>query len=404
MNTLYFKAALFVLLGLNLWGCNGQNTPKKAGTEQFPADFDETLPFDYKMPGILYPTDTSPGAKQSGQKITLTGTIYEYDGVTPAPNIILYYNHTDVNGVYATNEGEERNMPKNKLGHTHGYIRGWIKTGNDGKYAIHTVMPGTYPSRDEPAHVHLTVKEKNKPEPYYLDDFVFDNDKLLTTKKRNQMENRGGNGVIRFVEKNRVWIGERNIILGLNIPNYPKDKLQSAQSGKQIGEDLHSFTPYHAYGPDKGTRTCPICKYGWYHGILYCVGKNPNWNEIKDWLKFLEAESQKREAYLKVYFIYGNEHNYSIENRIAELEQLGNELKLKNLALTFVPSFSDKNSEIYLNKINPKVENTFVIYKRSIVTGNFVNLTPTPENFMKIQGLLNQSENGYFELPRVNSE
>lgn len=81
-------------------------------------------------------------------------------------------------------------------------------------------------------------------------------------------------------------------------------------------------------------------------------------------LSFLELESVDRSTYLKVYFVYGNEKDYNKEKRQTELENLGKELKLKNTALTFVLSFSDKDSEVYLNKINLEVENTFVIYKK----------------------------------------
>ncbi|HBR54654.1 MAG TPA: intradiol ring-cleavage dioxygenase, partial [Flavobacteriaceae bacterium] len=160
-------------------------------------------------------------------------------------------------------------MPKNTLGQTHGYMRGWLQTDANGTYTIYTILPGSYPSRNEAAHIHVTVKEPDLDDVYYIDNFTFDDDTLLTTERRKKMENRGGSGVIRFVDQDGLWVGERNIILGLNIPDYPKDNITKPDSGKSIGESIFSFTPYHAYGPDKGTKTCPICKYGWYQGILY---------------------------------------------------------------------------------------------------------------------------------------
>ncbi|MDK2772135.1 MAG: intradiol ring-cleavage dioxygenase [Flavobacterium sp.] len=403
--TALFKIGVILFSAFNLISCNGQTKSTITSNEEpLSDDFDEIMPFAYKMPTDLSSTDTSPGWKQNGQKISLTGTVYERDGKTPASNVILYYYHTDIHGIYATKPDEPLNMPKNKLGQTHGYIRGWIKTGDDGKYTINTVLPGTYPSRAEPAHIHITVKEKNMEKTYYLDDFVFDDDPLLTSQRRNKSENRGGSGVIRFVKKRNLWIGERNLILGLNIPNYPVQPDNHDKSGKNIGEDLSSFTPFHAFGPDKGTKTCPICKYGWYHGILYFVGNNPNWLDIEKWLVFLDNESQKRKKYLKAYFIYGNEKQYSKEKRLSDLEKLGSELQLKNIALTFVPSFSDKSSEIYLNRVNPNIENTFIVYRRSNIIGKFTNLKPTEENFAKIQQQLDQTDNEYFKLPRAKKE
>lgn len=203
---------------LNLFNCNGQTSNKQ--TNILSDDFDKSPPFYYKMPEKLSSTDTSPGWKQNGQKILLTGTVYQIDKKTPASNVILYYYQTNSNGIYATKESEERNMPKNKLGQTHGYIRGWLKTDEQGTYSIYTIKPGTYPSRDEAAHIHITIKEKNMEKIYYIDDFVFDDDPLLTTERRKKMKNRGGSGIVKPFLKNDILTVNRDLILGLNIPNY----------------------------------------------------------------------------------------------------------------------------------------------------------------------------------------
>lgn len=195
----------------------------KAQTEQMPSslsnDFDQSVPFFYGMPKQLSATDTSRGWFLENEQILLTGTVYEADGKTPAPNITMYYYQTNEKGRYQHRPNELVSIPPNELGQTHGYIRGWIKTDSDGKYAIYTSMPSAYPNRSDPAHVHIYVKEEDR-DPSYLDNFVFDNDVLLTGKKRRSMENRGGSGVIRFVKKDGLLVGERDIFLGLNIPEY----------------------------------------------------------------------------------------------------------------------------------------------------------------------------------------
>ncbi|MGB3466473.1 MAG: intradiol ring-cleavage dioxygenase [Cyclobacteriaceae bacterium] len=396
------KIKIFLLMCISLCNCTGQTT--RSDTHTLSDDFGKSMPFYYMMPHHLSASDTSPVFSQQGQKILLTGTVYNRDGKTPASDVILYYYQTNTEGIYATKEGEERNMPRNKLGQTHGFIRGWVKTDEQGNYSIYTIKPGTYPSRDEAAHVHITVKEENMEEPYYIDNFVFDDDPLLTTQRRKNMGNRGGSGVIRFVSQDDLWIGERDIILGLNIPDYPVLNTGSAISGRDIGEDIISFTPFHAYGADKGTTACPICKYGWYHGILYFVGNNPDWGEMKEWLTFLDKESLKREKYLKVYLVYGNENDYDKNGRIQELENLGNELALKKVALTFVSSFEDKASEVYLNKIDPTVGNTFLIYRRSKIIGKYMDLQPKQQNFEKLTKRLDDTVNEYFRLARPKKD
>ena len=205
-------------------------------------------------------------------------------------------------------------------------------------------------------------------------------------------------GILRVLFKDNLQIAEHNIILGLNIPNYPNINNETQHSGLNIGEDQPSFIPFHAFGPDKGTRTCPVCKYGRYHGIVYFVGNNPNWVEIKSWLKFLDTESIAREKYLKAYFIYGNSNNFDKQSRQTELEKIGNELGLKKVALTFVPSFADRESEVNLNKINPSVENTFIIYRHRAIIDKYINLKPTLDNFQLISETLDKTKGNYFDL------
>ena len=129
---------------------------------------------------------------------------------------------------------------------------------------------------------------------------------------------------------------------------------------------------------------------------FYFVGNNPNWNDIKKWLTFLEKESIKRNKYLKAYFVYGNEKDYNKDTRQKELENIGIELNLKNIALTFVPSMKDTESEVNLNKINPNVENTFIIYRHRTIIDKFIDLKPTVENLKKISNTLDKTKSEYF--------
>jgi protocatechuate 3,4-dioxygenase, beta subunit len=330
------------------------------------------------MPDHMNSTDTSAGWNQQGQRLLITGTIFKRDGITPAPGIIVYYYHTDVHGDYANRGGLDRRVIR------HGYIRGWVKSDENGRYAIYTVRPAPYPSANIPAHIHPAIKEPTMNE-YYIDEFHFDDDKLLTSAVRRTFENRGGSGILRPRVKGDLQIAEHDIVLGLNIPNYPEVINAKKESGREVGEESPSFIPYHAFGPDKGTRTCPVCKYGEHHGILYFVGNKPNWAESKKWLTFLEHESVVRGKRLKVYFVYGNDINYAKDARQAELEQLGNEL-------------NDGESEVHLNKINPAVENTFVVFRQSNIVAKFIDLKPTAENFALIAQTIERTKSRYFDL------
>ncbi|WP_273566338.1 hypothetical protein [Maribacter halichondriae] len=58
------------------------------------------------------------------------------------------------------------------------------------------------------------------------------------------MTNRGGSGILRAMKRNGFQVAEHNIILGLNIPNYPQTNKTDIVSGISIGEDVLSFTPF----------------------------------------------------------------------------------------------------------------------------------------------------------------
>lgn len=393
-------SSLFTLitLVLSLTGCQGQTNESHSATNTNRVivgggcDGCELMYVD--IPREINAIDTSVGWSENGQKLIITGTIYQLDGRTPAPNVILYYWHTNQNGLYADEKGlHQKARP-------HGYLRGWIKTDRNGKYTINTIRPAPYPNEISPAHIHLSIKEPEISNEYYAEDIVFDDDRLLINYlKKYPMQNRCGRGIVRVLLKDEIQIAEHDLVLGLNIPNYPNKNSTHKSSGLNIGEDQPSFIPFHAYGHDKGTQTCPVCKYGRYHGIIYFVGNNPDWVEIKTWLQFLESESVNRKAYLKAYFVYGNGKNYNKEARINELVKIGEALNIKNVALTFVPSFKDESTEAYLNKINPDVGNTLIIYKHRSIVDKYIDLKPTTENFKVIINALNKTEGDFFNLP-----
>ena len=157
--------------------------------------------------------DTLPEFDNNSIKLKLTGRVLKPDGITPASNVIVYIYHTDAQGIYP------KRSSATGWGRRHGYIRGWIKTGVDGRYEFYTFRPGAYPQRSAPQHIHVIVKETDTI-PYYLDDYTFDDDPLLTSEHRNRFSNKGGSGIMKAQNLNGLQLIERDLVLGLNIPNY----------------------------------------------------------------------------------------------------------------------------------------------------------------------------------------
>lgn len=164
--------------------------------------------------GILTNTDTLPKYLITEPKLKISGTVFQKDGQTPAKNVILYIYHTNRKGIYEK-KGDESGWARR-----HGHIRGWVKTGEDGKYTFYTFRPASYPNRRAPEHIHITVKEPDK-KAYYIDDFMFTDDPLLTNQVKQARKNRGGSGIVSLESTGSYFLIKRDIVLGLNIPNYP---------------------------------------------------------------------------------------------------------------------------------------------------------------------------------------
>jgi len=119
----------------------------------------------------------------------------------------VYAYNTNAAGVYPKRGNETGN------GRRHGYLRGWARTGADGRYALHTIRPGAYPGRNDPAHIHVTITPPSAEE-YWIDEVVFNDDPLLTADRRSKLPNLGGSGIVSPVRNARgVLIATRNITL-----------------------------------------------------------------------------------------------------------------------------------------------------------------------------------------------
>jgi protocatechuate 3,4-dioxygenase, beta subunit len=221
MNQLYKISILFVLFNY-LTSCNGQTNNKSENINNLErvggdceAGYCELMYLG--MPEEINSVDTSAGWYEKGQKLILTGTAYQIDNKTPAANVIIYYHHTDNDGYYSPRNDKPENQTR------HGHIRGWMRTGKDGKYTLYTIRPAPYPDSNEPAHIHWLIKEPEVKNEYWTDDLLFEDDTLLLSHLKNhRLGNRGGNGIVKVVLKDNIQRAEKNFILGLNIPNYPK--------------------------------------------------------------------------------------------------------------------------------------------------------------------------------------
>ena len=157
----------------------------------------------------LTSTATIPDFSSQKNKLKLTGTIYQNDGVTPAKDVILFIYQADENGDYQVK------TENNKRSVRH---RAWVRTDENGKYTFFTFVPGaafdpiTYPRRRGLKEIVPIVKESNKAE-YNLNSFVFDDDPNMTKSCRKRLERKGIDTILKLKKENDIYVATKDIIL-----------------------------------------------------------------------------------------------------------------------------------------------------------------------------------------------
>jgi len=212
--TLFVLAMAFTQAGCSQSGKRTRaELPVGGGCEGCEAIYESLVSFDK-----LDEVDTLPDFNEDGPRIEISGVVYKRDGKTPAPGVVLYVYHTDQQGRYSRKTDDA--LGNTTWGKRHGYIRGWVKTNAKGVYRFYTLVPASYPNSSNPKHIHPIVKEPGFSE-YWIDEFVFEDDPLLPASERNRPAPVGGSGLLRPKFSGGMLKARRDIILGLNVRNYP---------------------------------------------------------------------------------------------------------------------------------------------------------------------------------------
>lgn len=359
----------WLLLGIHLMtAC--QSAAQSASTKANPVSMSMAEPpacdccvFDERVPafwqGRIAP-DTAVGTP-----LLITGTVYQADGITPAPDVLMYFYHTNTRGYYAKLGTE----PRSSHAWWHGYCRGWLKTDKQGRYQLTTIKPGAYPNRTIPAHIHFYVKAPSQRRCYYLSDFVFTGDPFLTETYWYKLEQEEGflryQGVSLSLV-NDTLVGHRDVHL---LPQFDR---QPTHSGLTVGENCPAFEPWHVWGPDRGKRTCPMCAYGQGRGVLIW-SRSATSAALLRMAHFWEARLQSsQDRSLRAFIIYTNPDHQSPAAVNQLLTRFAQKAGLHKVALLYVPSPEDKASS-FLYNINPEVETTVLAYRQRQVISKLVN-------------------------------
>ncbi|WP_299113662.1 hypothetical protein [uncultured Winogradskyella sp.] len=149
-------------------------------------------------------TDTIPDYRSKTNKLKLTGVVYKNDGVTPAKDVIIYIEQPDEDGDFDLRRtGDERYV----------FHRSWVKTDANGRYTIHTFVPGNDRRYNQLQQIFPLIKAPSKQE-YELHSFVFNDDPLLTKRCRKRLaKNNQTNRILTTKKENGILVANKDIIL-----------------------------------------------------------------------------------------------------------------------------------------------------------------------------------------------
>jgi protocatechuate 3,4-dioxygenase beta subunit len=99
-----------------------------------------------QRPASLAASGRIAPAAEPGTPLVVRGQLLDVNG-SPVENAIVFAYHTDRGGLYDARENGPHSWR----------LRGWVKTGNDGRFTFETIRPGSYPGTNNPPHVHFTA-------------------------------------------------------------------------------------------------------------------------------------------------------------------------------------------------------------------------------------------------------
>jgi protocatechuate 3,4-dioxygenase beta subunit len=126
---------------------------------------------------------------EPGTPLVVHGRLFEEDGRTPVAGAVVFGYHTDREGRY-----DQPGRPAHSW-----RLRGWCRTDPHGRFRFDTIRPGAYPSRREPAHVHLTAFTASGR--YHAGALLFDDDPLVPAAVREESTRAGAFGEVRPIRR-----------------------------------------------------------------------------------------------------------------------------------------------------------------------------------------------------------
>ncbi|MBS1716665.1 MAG: hypothetical protein JSS72_02905 [Armatimonadetes bacterium] len=157
------------------------------------------------------------------------------------------------------------------------------------------------------------------------------------------------------------------------------------------GEFVPSFEPTHVTGVDRGTQTCPICKYPTIPGAQVWVSGDEDANVGK-----LAADLETKISALglkkfRTFVVFVKPKDTSTADFSKKLEKISEDYKLKNVALVYVSPNDSAIQDYGIDLSSGRVKNTVMVYKGRRIIDNFVNLKADDKGINELNKAVKQA-------------
>ena len=164
------------------------------------------------QPAKLAPADASSRASvgpapEPGDRLTISGIVYDEDGRTPLRSASVFVYQTDARGYYRPDNPRDSDNPR---------LFAHMRTDAQGRYEFRTVKPGSYPGTRNPGHIHYHVRAPGYRERVF--EIVFAGDTLIPEQwLRDAANPDGGVAIVRLeADGARALRGTQNVTLRKN--------------------------------------------------------------------------------------------------------------------------------------------------------------------------------------------
>lgn len=160
-------------------------------------------------------------------------------------------------------------------------------------------------------------------------------------------------------------------------------------SGLKPGEYVSPFHPQHLSGPDKGTDTCPPCKYGNLPAVQVWLNNQDPATALAI-TKSVNGAVKKSKTNLKGFVLHVVKDNAS-KTKAKSAAKSAEAAGLVNVAVATVEPSNEAIANYKIN-LKPEMKNTILVYKKRQIVASLVNITSSPADIARLEKALATAE------------